>query len=129
MSERRSGGGFGSIVAVLIVVGLIAKFIWWVLAVVGAALVIGLFGWALHRVEQRRIAELARIAAIAARADEQHAQIMAGDDRGIYGAYPPVEPPRGPRGCRAPPARTGSTTSPNNADKPSPTRRGRERKA
>lgn len=29
--------------------------------------------------------------ALAARADEQHAQIMAGDDRGTYGEYPPVE--------------------------------------
>jgi hypothetical protein len=28
-------------------------------------------------------------AALAARADEQHALILAGDDRGIYGEYTP----------------------------------------
>lgn len=31
--------------------------------------------------------------AVVARADAQHKQIMAGDDRGIYGAYPPAVPP------------------------------------
>jgi hypothetical protein len=29
-------------------------------------------------------------AALAARADEQHALILAGDDRGVYGDYPPA---------------------------------------
>jgi hypothetical protein len=29
-------------------------------------------------------------AALVARADEQHAWILAGDDRGLYGAYPPA---------------------------------------
>ncbi len=29
-------------------------------------------------------------AAIAARADQQHAWVLAGDDRGIYGKYPPA---------------------------------------
>jgi hypothetical protein len=28
--------------------------------------------------------------AIAARADQQHAWVLAGDDRGIYGKYPPA---------------------------------------
>ena len=29
-------------------------------------------------------------AAIAARADQQHAWVLAGDDRGVCGAYPPA---------------------------------------
>jgi hypothetical protein len=35
-------------------------------------------------------ARTAARAAIVARADEQHKQIMAGDDRGLYGEYPPA---------------------------------------
>jgi len=29
-------------------------------------------------------------AAIAARADQQHARVMIGDDHGVYGAFPPA---------------------------------------
>ena len=37
------------------------------------------------------VAELeAAHAAMAARADQQHAWVMAGDDRGVYGAFPPA---------------------------------------
>jgi hypothetical protein len=31
-----------------------------------------------------------RRTALAARADEQHAGVMAGDERGVSGAYPPA---------------------------------------
>ena len=36
---------------------------------------------------RQRVAEHA---AIAARADQQHAWVLAGDDRGVYGVYPPA---------------------------------------
>jgi hypothetical protein len=75
---------------VLLLVGFVVKF-WWlillVLAVVGA-------GFLLGGVVTRHDAELDRRrreqSALAARADEQHAWVLAGDDRGVYGKYPPA---------------------------------------
>jgi hypothetical protein len=44
--------------------------------------------WLAHR---QRVAEReAEHAAIEARADQQHAWVLAADDRGVYGAYPPA---------------------------------------
>jgi hypothetical protein len=40
-----------------------------------------------YELERRRRAQ----AAIVARADQQHAWVLAGDDRGIYGEYPPKQ--------------------------------------
>jgi hypothetical protein len=88
-SECRSGGG-GSLFVLLIVVGFIAKF-WWVILLVLAAIGAGLFLWLGH---QRRLDASSRRhrehAAIVARADEQHAWVLAGDDRGVYGEYAPA---------------------------------------
>ena len=50
-------------------------------------------GWIdrrLERRERRREAARLELAAIARRADEQHWQVLAGDDRGVYGQYPPA---------------------------------------
>jgi hypothetical protein len=57
-----------------------------VVAVAGVAA----WGAAMHHraeLEQRRRAH----AALIARADQQHAWVLAGDDRGIYGEYPPKQ--------------------------------------
>jgi hypothetical protein len=35
-------------------------------------------------------AEARRQAAVVKRADQQHAWVLAGDDRGVYGQYPPA---------------------------------------
>ncbi len=40
--------------------------------------------------DARRAARAAKLAAIARRADVQHAQVLAGDDRGVYGEYTPM---------------------------------------
>jgi hypothetical protein len=45
---------------------------------------------AVDRHGERVAAERRRVAGIVARADEQHAWIMAGDERGMYGEYPAV---------------------------------------
>lgn len=61
--------------------------------------------WLERRQERRERKQLER-AALARRADEQNAQVVAGDDRGIYGEYRPHEdfPPwpqiNGRKGCR-----------------------------
>jgi hypothetical protein len=95
--ERRGGrGGFGGAFVLLIVVGAIVKFWIWILAVLGVLVVGAALTVLFARVERHARARRAVQAAIVARADEQHAQIMAGDDRGMYGIYPPATPPPGP---------------------------------
>ena len=75
------GGGFAGLIGVLIIVGLIIKFIWWI---IGAAALVGLFYLirAILRANARQRAILAqRMSELAARADQQHNWVMQGDDR------------------------------------------------
>jgi hypothetical protein len=80
----------GGLLRILLLLGFVVKF-WWlillVLAVVGA-------GFLLWGVLTRQDAELDRQrreqSALAARADEQHAWVLADDDRGTFGQYPPA---------------------------------------
>jgi hypothetical protein len=75
----------GQLIGVLFVVGLIIRYFWWI-ALVAAAVIVCKRApgwWAAH--EAAVEAELRRLAAIAARADQQHAWVMAGDPRGTYG--------------------------------------------
>jgi hypothetical protein len=87
--ERRTGDG-GSLFVLLIVVGFIATF-WWLVLLALAAIGAGLLLWLGH---QRKLDASSRQrrehAALVARADEQHAWVLAGDDRGFYGDYPPA---------------------------------------
>jgi hypothetical protein len=89
-SRGGSGGGFGAAFVLLIFVGAIVKFWVWIAVAFGAAVLFGLLLWAAfyaaRRVDAREDARLA----IAARADQQHAWILAGDDRGVHGDYPPA---------------------------------------
>ena len=53
-----------------------------------AVLLVGLLWLALYAV--RRVdGQEERRDALVARADQQHAWVLSGDDRGIYGDYPP----------------------------------------
>ncbi len=90
-SERRSGGGFGAAFVLLIFVGAIAKFWIYIVAALGALVLYGLVLWLAFRAARRVDAEHRAQAALAARADQQHAWILAGDDRGIFGDYPPKQ--------------------------------------
>jgi hypothetical protein len=90
-NERRDGGGLGAAFVLLIFVGAIVKFWAWIAAVLGGVLVFGLLLWLTFHLERRADArENARLA-IVARADQQHAWVLAGDDRGIYGDYAPAQ--------------------------------------
>jgi hypothetical protein len=76
--------------ATLIIVAVVLHFIWWIVAAVGLiALTVALLAVAFH-LAGRVDARAARRAALAARADQQHRWVMAGDDRGMYGQYPPA---------------------------------------
>jgi ABC-type Fe3+-siderophore transport system permease subunit len=91
MSGRRCGGGLGAAFLLLIFVGAIAKFSAWIVAVLGGVLVFGLLLWLTFYVERRVDERYEKRTALVARADQQHAWILAGDDRGVYGEYPPMQ--------------------------------------
>jgi hypothetical protein len=78
------------------IVGGVIRYAWLILAVVAAVALLWLLwfaGWLDRRLTTRdatRAARAAALTAIAARADQQHAWVLAGDDRGVYGQFPPV---------------------------------------
>jgi hypothetical protein len=85
-SERRSSGA-GAMFALLLAIGFVVMF-WWIFAIIIAVLLLAAVAWYVsHRLDARDAARLA----LAARADEQHALVLAGDDRGIYGEYTPKQ--------------------------------------
>jgi hypothetical protein len=88
-------GGFGGAFVLLIFVGAVVKFWLWVLAAIAAVALIALVFVLVNRSDKRRAAQLNQVAAIARRADQQHAWTLAGDNRGIYGEYRPEVYPTG----------------------------------
>jgi|HubBroStandDraft_3_1064219.scaffolds.fasta_scaffold202836_2 hypothetical protein len=83
--QPRSSGG-GAAFVLLIAFGFVVMF-WWIFAIITAVLLLaGLAWYACCRLDARDAAR----AAIADRADRQHAQILAGDQRGMYGQYTPI---------------------------------------
>ncbi len=74
------------LVGTLLLVGFVLKY-WWLIALVVAAVAAWKHApevWARHQAAVA--AERRRFAAIVARADQQHAWVLAGDPRGTYGA-------------------------------------------
>jgi hypothetical protein len=88
-SERRGGGGFGAGFVLLVFVGFVVKFWVWILAAIVAVALVVLAYLLSNRARERRAVQRAADAAIVARADQQHAWTLAGDERGIYGEYTP----------------------------------------
>jgi hypothetical protein len=73
-------------IGTLLLVGLMLKY-WWVIAFIVCVVLVWKWApgwWAAHQAsvaaEERRVAE------VAARADQQHAWVLAGDPRGTYGS-------------------------------------------
>jgi hypothetical protein len=78
------------LIGTLLLVGFMLKY-WWIIVLVIAVVVVVKRGpgwWAAHQASVK--VEQERVAGIAARADQQHAWVMAGDPRGAYGDYPPA---------------------------------------
>ena len=67
-----------------------AHFLWLLAAFVVTVVAARLIGWWLARRDDRAMAAARRDAEMRARADQQHASVLAGDDRGVYGDYPPA---------------------------------------
>ena len=81
----------GALFRVLILLGFLVTY--W--PVIAAVLVVAAAGWSALVVWMHHDAELERRrrvqAAIAARADQQNQWVLDGDERGIYGDYPPKQ--------------------------------------
>ena len=91
---RRKGARMRTLaqfVAVLLLVGFVGAYFWWIIAI----LAVVAFAWMAQRayreIEAEAAADARRRAAVAAWADQQHAWVMAGDDRGVYGQFPHAE--------------------------------------
>ncbi len=77
-------------VAVVILLGFMVAYFWWIVAIVAPAALawLGYRLWQQHRVTSD--AATAGRVTLAARADEQHAQVLADNEHGTYGEYPPA---------------------------------------
>jgi hypothetical protein len=78
------------LIGTLLLVGFMLKY-WWLIALVAAAVILYRRApgwWAAHQASVA--AEDERLAEVAARADQQHAWVLAGDPRGAYGDHPPA---------------------------------------
>ena len=79
------------LILLLIAAALVVKFAWLLAALVATVVVARLLGAWLARRDDRAVAARRRDAELCARADRQHALVLAGDDLGVYGQYPPAE--------------------------------------
>jgi ABC-type transport system involved in cytochrome bd biosynthesis fused ATPase/permease subunit len=73
---------------VLLVVGFLAAYWWWIAVVLGAVVLFVGMLWLAFRAARRVDKRHAARAALVARADQQHAWVLAGDERGVFGEYP-----------------------------------------
>jgi hypothetical protein len=87
----------GGLFRILLLIGIIAKFWWAIVGVLMFAVLCVVLWWFVRWLDRwldardaRRAARAAGLAEIAARAEQQHAWTLAGDERGVFGEYPPV---------------------------------------
>ena len=73
-----------------VMLGIIVMLKWVLLVIVGVIAATALLMWGVMAAARMVDRHQDRRLAIEARADQQHAWVMAGDDRGIYGMYPPA---------------------------------------
>ncbi|WP_299562901.1 hypothetical protein [uncultured Mycolicibacterium sp.] len=91
MSGSNGGGGGGllGLLGLLVIIGVIIEYFWWIVG----ALVVLLIGWIAYSIHRGKERERQRVEKIRRRkhdrliaaADRQHAWLLAGDSRGIYG--------------------------------------------
>jgi hypothetical protein len=75
------------VVGTLAVVGFVHPSYWWL----AGAVAVGWFGYRGYLIAAAEWREdLTEKQQLIADADRQHAQVLAGDERGVYGHYPPA---------------------------------------
>jgi nitrate/nitrite transporter NarK len=81
-------------VALLFAVALAVKLFWYIVGVTAAiVIVVKAVKWtrrAADRHAERAEVERRRLAGLVARADQQHAWVMQGDEHGVYGEFSPA---------------------------------------
>jgi hypothetical protein len=80
----------GQFVAVLLVVGFIGAYFWWIFTIVAAFALAWGAQRAFREISEMEAAEARRQAAMVKRANQQHRWTMKGDPRGTFGRYPPA---------------------------------------
>lgn len=78
------------LLGLLFVAGAVALYLKWILLGVAIWAGVRLVRRGLLAIETAQGRRQAELAAIRARADQQHQWVMQGDDRGVYGSYPPA---------------------------------------
>jgi hypothetical protein len=80
----------GGLLRILLMLGFVVK-LWWLILLMFAIAAAGLWLWGVVTRQDAAVERQQREqAALAARADRQHAWVLAGDDRGVHGDYPPA---------------------------------------
>jgi len=77
---------FGGLLGLLLLIGIVIKFIWWILGAIGLVVLFFIGRAILRWYDERRATYASYREALVARADQQHNWVLQGDDRGIYGA-------------------------------------------
>ena len=74
----------------LLLVGFVGAYFWWIVAILAGVAFVWMAQRAFREIAAAEAAEARRQLAVAKRADQQHRWVMAGDDRGVFGLYPPA---------------------------------------
>ena len=85
----------GSLFRVLLLVGFLVKFWWLILAALVVVVAACLGWWCCMQIDAADAWDRRERAALIERADQQHAWVLAGDDRGVYGEFHPEVYPSG----------------------------------
>lgn len=78
------------LVGFLLLIGFVALYWKWLVAIVVLVWIVNLARRGYRTARADAAEEALRCAQLVARADREHAQVMAGDERGIWGKFPPA---------------------------------------
>ena len=78
------------LIGLLLAVGFIGLYWKYIVGLIVVVVAARWWGNEKQRLAAEQLAEKQRMEGFAARADMQHAQILAGDENGIWGDYPPA---------------------------------------
>lgn len=76
--------------ATLLIVGVLVAWFWWIAAAIAVIILWKLAAHAIHTHHTTALEARAQREVLAARATEEHALVLAGDPRGVYGQYEPA---------------------------------------